>query len=101
MSTHTEEQSSVKLQPLVKIREMDHLVLRVRDVDKSLRFCTEVLGLQPERVVQFKVGEVPFPSFSPNNEPFIAPSPAPVMDPTGRTAPRNKNHSAWSSSLRT
>jgi catechol 2,3-dioxygenase-like lactoylglutathione lyase family enzyme len=89
MSTHTEEQSSVKLQPLVKIREMDPIVLRVRDVDKSLRFYTEVLGLQPEQVVQFKSGEVRFPSVRLNDDTIINLFPTPDMEPIGRTAPCN------------
>ena len=40
----------------------DHLVLRVADVDRSLAWYTDVLGLQPERVDDWRRGEAPFPS---------------------------------------
>mgnify|MGYP000462847978 FL=1 len=33
MSTETQSQTSVKSQPLVKITEMDHIVLRNKDVE--------------------------------------------------------------------
>ncbi|MDB5871339.1 MAG: hypothetical protein JWQ07_781 [Ramlibacter sp.] len=35
---------------MFKIRQLDHLVLRVRDLDAMIRFYTEVLGCTPERV---------------------------------------------------
>ena len=43
MATQIETGSRVS-QPLVTITEMDHIVLRVRDVEESLRFYSEVLG---------------------------------------------------------
>jgi len=89
MATHTEEQSSVQLQSLVKIREMDHIVLRVRDVEKSLHFYTEILGLKPERVEQFKAGAVRFPSVRLNDDTIIDLFPSPDMEPISRNAPRN------------
>ena len=46
MATETHSKASVQSQPLVKITEMDHIVLRNKDVEDSLRFYTEVLGLQ-------------------------------------------------------
>lgn len=57
--------------PLVKITEMDHIVLRTRDVEESLRFYTEVLGLQAERVEQWRAGEVRFPSARLNADTII------------------------------
>src|SRR5262249_57552672 len=89
MSTRTEEQIAVQLQSLVKIREMDHIVLRVRDVEKSLHFYTEVLGLKPERVEQFKAGAVRFPSVRLNDDTIIDLFPAPDQEPIGRNAPPN------------
>ena len=47
--TQTQQQSAVNA-PLVKITELDHIVLRVQDVERSLRFYSDALGLQPERV---------------------------------------------------
>jgi catechol 2,3-dioxygenase-like lactoylglutathione lyase family enzyme len=92
MATRTEEHIAVQFQPLVKIREMDHIVLRVRDVEKSLHFYTEVLGLKPERVEQFKAGEVRFPSVRLNDDTIIDLFPSPDMEPIGRNAPRNQDH---------
>ena len=45
-----------------RIMAMDHIVLNVADIDRSLAFYMEVLGLQGERVVEFKQGKVGFPS---------------------------------------
>lgn len=33
----------------IEIRELDHVVLRVRDTERSLRFYVDVLGCQEER----------------------------------------------------
>ena len=46
----------------IRIQALDHIVLNVRDIDRSLNFYTETLGLQPERVDEFKAGKVGFPS---------------------------------------
>jgi len=48
--------------PQIKITELDHIVLNVGDIHRSLRFYTEILGLEGERVEQFKAGKVGFPS---------------------------------------
>ena len=44
------------------VRSLDHIVLTVVDVERSLAWYTEVLGLAPERVDAWRAGEVPFPS---------------------------------------
>ena len=67
----TQTKFEVVTQPLVKITEMDHIVLRTRDVEESLRFYTEVLGLQAERVEQWRAGEVRFPSARLNADTII------------------------------
>ena len=61
----------VVTKPLVNITEMDHIVLRTRDVERSLRFYTEVLGMQAERVEQWRAGEVRFPSARLNADTII------------------------------
>ena len=42
---------------MLKIREIDHLVLRVRDVDRMIRFYGEVLGCPVHRIDE-KIGLV-------------------------------------------
>ncbi len=37
---------------MIQIRSIDHVVLRVRDIQRSLRFYTEVLGCQEERHIE-------------------------------------------------
>ena len=71
MATQTEKSTSVQTKPLVKITEMDHIVLRVKDVELSLRFYSETLGLQPERVDQWRAGDVRFPSVRLNDDTII------------------------------
>jgi catechol 2,3-dioxygenase-like lactoylglutathione lyase family enzyme len=46
----------------LRITAMDHIVLNVSDVERSLAFYTEMLGLKPERVEEFRSGKVGFPS---------------------------------------
>ena len=46
----------------IKITDLDHIVLNVGDIEQSLEFYTEVLGLSGERVDEFKAGKVGFPS---------------------------------------
>lgn len=36
----------------IEIRGIDHVVLRVRDVERSLRFYVDVLGCKPERALE-------------------------------------------------
>jgi catechol 2,3-dioxygenase-like lactoylglutathione lyase family enzyme len=71
MATQSETQTSVASQPLVKITEMDHIVLRVKDVEESLRFYTQVLGMPAERVEQWRAGEIRFPSARINADTII------------------------------
>ena len=71
MATEIDRQTSVTSQPLVKITEMDHIVLRVKDVEESLRFYTEILGMESERVDQWRAGEIRFPSARINADTII------------------------------
>ncbi len=69
MSTETQHQTST--QALVKITEMDHIVVRNKDVEVSLKFYTEVLGMKAERVEQWRAGEIRFPSARINADTII------------------------------
>jgi catechol 2,3-dioxygenase-like lactoylglutathione lyase family enzyme len=42
--------------------KMDHIVINVVDIEKMIRFYTEVLQLPGERMDEFKDHKVPFPS---------------------------------------
>jgi catechol 2,3-dioxygenase-like lactoylglutathione lyase family enzyme len=61
----------------------DHIVLRVNDVERSLRFYVGTLGLQPTRVEEWRAGTVPFPS--------VRIDPGTVIDLDGRRAPDGAN----------
>jgi glyoxylase I family protein len=45
-----------------KISELDHIVLNVGDIERSLQFYTGVLGLKAERLDEFRTGKAGFPS---------------------------------------
>ncbi|MGH3743453.1 MAG: VOC family protein [Mycobacteriales bacterium] len=46
----------------VEVTGLDHLVLNVADVERSLRFYGETLGLPSVRVDEWRAGTAPFPS---------------------------------------
>ena len=48
--------------PAVRVTGLDHIVLKVADVERSLAFYLEHLGLEPVRVDEWRRGEVFFPS---------------------------------------
>jgi len=89
MATRTEEQ--VQTQPLVKITEMDHIVLRVKDVETSLKFYSETLGMQTERVEQWRAGEIRFPSVRLNDDTIIDLFGTDQV-PIGKDGSRNQDH---------
>ncbi len=91
MSTETQSQTSVKSQPLVKITEMDHIVLRNKDVEVSLRFYTEVLGMKAERVKEWQAGEVRFPSARINADTIIDFFGS-DQEPIGKEGIKNQDH---------
>ena len=93
MSTHTERGAPVQTQPqpLVKISEMDHIVLRVKDAEASMRFYSDVLGLKLERVEEWRRGEVRFPSARLNDDTIIDFF-ATGQPPLGKDGVRNQDH---------
>jgi len=48
--------------PAVHVTAFDHLVLRCADVERTLAWYVDRLGLAPVRVDEWRRGEVPFPS---------------------------------------
>ena len=55
----------------IRVTELDHIVLNVGDINRSLKFYTEDLGLQPERLEEFRSGKVRFPSVRINDDTII------------------------------
>ena len=46
----------------MRVHDLDHIVLNVGDVERSLAWYTGLLGLAGERVAEWRAGDVPFPS---------------------------------------
>ena len=55
----------------VRVTGLDHLVLRVSDVERSLAFYQDVLGLAGVRVEEWRRGEAFFPSVRVNDDVII------------------------------
>ncbi|MGW6487725.1 VOC family protein [Streptomyces sp. NPDC055056] len=55
----------------VRVKAFDHLVLTVEDVERSLDFYIGVLGLEPVRVAEWRIGQAPFPSVRVTEETII------------------------------
>ena len=47
---------------MLRVLGMDHIVLLVADVERSVAWYRDVLGLGVERHAEWRAGEVPFPS---------------------------------------
>jgi catechol 2,3-dioxygenase-like lactoylglutathione lyase family enzyme len=54
-----------------KISELDHIVLNVGDIERSLQFYTDVMGLKAERLDEFGTGKAGFPSVRINADTII------------------------------
>ena len=54
-----------------KISALDHIVLNVGDIERTLQFYTGVLGLAGERVELFRAGKAGFPSVRINDATII------------------------------
>lgn len=50
---------------------MDHIVLNMEDDDKMIGFYSKVLMLAPERLEEYRAGDVPFPSVRLNSDTII------------------------------
>ena len=67
---------------------MDHIVLNVEDMDAVLNFYTNVLGLESERLEDFRAGKVGFPSIRVSADTVIDLFPAKETKPI---TPRNNS----------
>jgi catechol 2,3-dioxygenase-like lactoylglutathione lyase family enzyme len=56
---------------MLRIAALDHIVLNVSDVEASLRFYVDVLGLEGERVEDYRAGRIRFPSVRVNGDTII------------------------------
>ena len=76
----------------ITVTDLDHIVLNVRDVDRSLKFYTDVLGLHPERLDEFRSGRAGFPSVRINEHTIIDLFPVKNVEaPAGPPEKRNGN----------
>ena len=46
----------------MRVTGLDHVVLNVDDVHRSLRFYVDTLGMEPVRLAEWEAGEAPFVS---------------------------------------
>jgi len=66
---------------MLQVQSIDHFVLRVRDLDRSLEFYRDILGLRIEFLDEFRAGTRPFVSAR-VGEQLIDLVPDPTYDPT-------------------
>ena len=66
--------------PPVDVIDFDHIVLHCADVETTLSWYTEVLGLAPVRVEEWRAGEVFFPSVRVSATTVIDLLPGPCVD---------------------
>jgi catechol 2,3-dioxygenase-like lactoylglutathione lyase family enzyme len=55
----------------IRVRELDHIVVKCADVEKSLAWYVDELGLPGERVDEWRAGETFFPSVRINHDTII------------------------------
>lgn len=74
---------------------MDHIVLNVEDDEKMIAFYSNVLMFAPERLQEYRAGDVPFPSVRLNADTIIDLFPKKMWsknDRTGIQGRENLNH---------
>jgi catechol 2,3-dioxygenase-like lactoylglutathione lyase family enzyme len=75
----------------IDVIEIDHIVIRCKDVERQLRFYVDILGLEPYRVEEFHAGKIMFPSVRVSAGTIIDLFPRPDEEPVG-DGPRNLDH---------
>ena len=76
---------------VIEIVEIDHIVIRCKDVERQMKFYVDILGLEPYRVDEYRAGKVFFPSARVNDGMIIDLFPRPNEEPVG-DGPRNLDH---------
>ena len=78
----------------IKVTELDHIVLNVSDIDRSIDFYANVLGLDMERLDEFRAGKIGFPSARINEHTIIDlfPSKQSAASRNGEKPQGNLNH---------
>ena len=69
---------------MLHVEALDHIVLAVADVERSLAWYCGRLGLAPLRVEEWRAGEAPFPSVRVSADTIIDITAATEGAPTGR-----------------
>ena len=70
---------------------MDHIVLNVEDDDKMIAFYSKVLMFQPERLEEYRAGDVPFPSVRLNSDTIIDLFPKKMWQKSARAGQGHEN----------
>jgi catechol 2,3-dioxygenase-like lactoylglutathione lyase family enzyme len=70
---------------------IDHIVLNVENDEKMIAFYSEVLMFAPERLEEYRAGDVPFPSVRLNSDTIIDLFPKKIWQKSARTGPGREN----------
>jgi catechol 2,3-dioxygenase-like lactoylglutathione lyase family enzyme len=70
---------------------MDHIVLNVEDDEKMIVFYSKVLRFAPERLSEYRAGEVPFPSVRINSDTIIDLFPKKIWQKRARAGKGREN----------
>lgn len=70
---------------------MDHIVLNVEDDEKMIAFYSKVLMFAPERLEEYRAGDVPFPSVRLNSDTIIDLFPKKIRQKNARAAQGREN----------
>lgn len=70
---------------------MDHIVLNVEDDEKMIAFYSKVLMFGPERLEEYRAGDVPFPSVRLNSDTIIDLFPKKMWQKSPRAAQAREN----------
>jgi len=70
---------------------MDHIVLNVEDDERMIAFYSKVLMFEPERLEEYRAGDVPFPSVRLNPDTIIDLFPKKMSEKTARAGGGREN----------